>query len=172
MNTLIALVATLTLAQMPRDAKIQDLKDGYSRVTTASYSIELPTGWDVSEETRWGQRKANPKGAAGELGVMTAPPMNQSWDQIYQTSLYFIQRESKGKPTPYRLGKTASGLETASFEVLNDSGFAQRRYVMILGKDGRLLALSVKVPSEKADKEWTKHFERLNRSAKFLPEKK
>ena len=45
MNTLIALVATLTIAQMPRDAKIEDLKDGYSRVATASYSIELPTGW-------------------------------------------------------------------------------------------------------------------------------
>lgn len=166
---IVALLAVSSIAsQFPADAKVVNLGDGYSRVETLSYSIELPTGWQVSEETPWGQRKANPKGEAGELGVMTAPPGQQSWDQLYQTSLYFIMRESKGKPTPYRLGKTAGGLETGSFEVLDDTGFAARRYILIKGKDGRLLALSVRVPSREADKEWTKHFERLSRTARFL----
>lgn len=167
MNTIITLIAAAALSQLPKDAKSQNLGDGYSRVETASYLIEVPTGWEVSDETPWGQRKANPKDAGGELGVMTAPPGGQSWDQLYQTSLYFILRESKGKPTPYRMGKTASGLETASFEVLDDAGFTARRYILIRGKDGRLLALSVKVPSRNADKEWTKHFERLTTTARF-----
>ncbi|MBI5706120.1 MAG: hypothetical protein HZC36_03925 [Armatimonadetes bacterium] len=167
MNTIITLIAAVALSQLPKDAKTLNLGDGYSRVETASYLIEVPAGWEVSEETPWGQRKAHPKGAEGELGVMTAPPGGQSWDQLYQTSLYFILRESKGKPTPYRLGKTASGLETASFEVLDDQGFAARRFVLMRGKDGRLLALSVKVPTRNADKEWSKHFDRLAATAKF-----
>lgn len=170
MNTIITLIAAAALAQLPKDAKTLNLGDGYSRVETTTYLIEVPTGWEVSEETPWGQRKANPKGVEGELGVMTAPPGRQSWDQLYQTSLYFILRESKGKPTTYRLGKTASGLETAAFEVLDDAGFAARRYILIRGKDGRLLALSVKVPSRSADKEWSKHFDRLAATARFLPE--
>jgi len=171
MNTILAIVAaTLVSVQLPKDAKVVDLHDGYSRVETASYVVELPNGWSISEETPWGQRKAQPKGTDGELGVMTAPPGRQTWDQLYQTSLYFILRESKGKPTPYKLSKTASGLETASFEVLDDDGFAARRFVLIRGKDGRLLALSVKVPNRAADKDWTKHFERLIRTARFIPE--
>lgn len=172
MNLATSLLATLMLSQFPKDAKITSLADGYSRVETSSYSIDLPTGWEVSEETRWGQRKANPKGNEGELGIMTAPPGKQTWEELYQTSLYFILRESKGKPTPYRLGKTESGLETASFEVLDATGFAARRYILIRDKSGRLLALSVKVPSKDADKEWTKHFERMTRSAKFLANSK
>jgi hypothetical protein len=172
MNAFVAIAIALSMTQIPKDAKVVNLQDGYSRVTTGSYSIELPTGWEVSEETPWGQRKAHPKGADGELGVMTAPPGQQSWDQLYETSLFFIQREAKGKPTPYRLSKTASGLEAASFEVMDDSGFAARRYILIRGKDGRLLALSVRVPSRSADKQWTKHFERLTRTARFLPESK
>lgn len=164
--------ALAALLQMPKDAKTVNLNDGYSRVETESYVIELPTGWKVSEQTPWGQRKANPKGSQGELGVMTAPPGRQSWEQLYQTSLYFILREEEGKAMPYRLSKTPSGLETASFEVLDGSGFASRRFILIRGKDGRLLALSVKVPSREADKEWTKHFERLSRTARFLPEAK
>lgn len=167
MNTILTLIAAAALSQLPKDAKTLNLGDGYSRVETASYLIEVPTGWEVSDETTWGQRKANPRGAEGELGVMTAPPMRQSWEQLYQTSLYYILRESKGKPTPYRLGKTVSGLETASFEVLDDAGFAARRFILIRGKDGRLLALSVKVPSRSADKEWSRHFERLAATAKF-----
>ncbi len=161
------LIAAVALSQLPMDAKSLNLGDGYTRIETATYVIEVPTGWEVSEETPWGQRKAHPKDAEGELGVMTAPPGRQSWEQLYQTSLYFILREEKGKPTPYRLGKTSSGFETASFEVLDDTGFAARRYILIRGKDARLLALSVRVPSRNADKEWSKHFERLTATARF-----
>jgi len=170
MNLVLAFAAVLAAGQLPKDAKVEDLKDGYSRVSTSSYVIELPTGWDVSAETPWGQRKANPKNSLGDLGVMTAPPASQIWDQLYRTSLYFILREGKGKPTPYRLGKTPSGLETASFEVLDDSGFASRRFVLIRAKDGRLLALSAKVPNKDAEKDWAKHFDRLVRTAKFVDE--
>lgn len=98
---------------------------------------------------------------------MTAPPSSQAWDQLYQTALYFIRREEKGKPTPYRLTKTARRLEAASFEVLDGEGFAARRYVMIKDKSRGLLALSVKVPSRDADKQWSKHFDRMITSAKF-----
>ncbi|MGE0000611.1 MAG: hypothetical protein AB7F50_11490 [Fimbriimonadaceae bacterium] len=169
---IITLIAVAALSQFPGDAKVTNLGDGYSRVQTPSYVIEVPTGWDVSEETSWGQRNASPKGAEGELGVMTAPPGRQTWDQLYQTSLYFILRESNGTPTPYRLGRTASGLETASFEVLDASGFAARRFLLVRGNDGRLLALSVRVPSQTANKEWSKHFERMSSTARFLPESK
>lgn len=158
----------MAITQTPPDAKIIDLGDGYSRIVTKEYSVEVPKGWDVSEQTPWGQRKMNPKGNSGELGVMTAPPGQQSWDQLYETSLYFILRESKGKPTPYRLTKRADGSEVASFEVLDDQGFANRRYVLIRDKSRGLLALSVKVPSREADKEWEKHFARMVKSAKFL----
>lgn len=167
------LTLAVTFAQTQSDAKITDLKDGYSRVVTSKYTIDVPNGWVVEKETPWGARSIQPdKKAKGELGVMTAPPGKQSWDQLYQTALYFIQREDKGKATPYRLVKTPSGLQAASFEVLDNEGFASRRYVMVKDETKGLLALSVKVPSREADKQWTKHFERLIRSAKFLTESK
>ncbi|KAA0236955.1 MAG: hypothetical protein EDM74_10700 [Armatimonadetes bacterium] len=168
MNLLVTLLATSLLSQLPQDAKVLDLGDGYSRVVTATYSVELPTGWDISSETRWGQRKAHPNGSNGELGIMTAPPGQQSSDELYHTSLFFILREKKGKPTPYRLGKTSDGLETASFEVVDRQGFAARRYILIRNVDGRLLALSVHVPNREADKQWSAHFERLLRTARFI----
>ena len=54
------------------DAKIVDLRDGFVRVETAAYSIEVPKEWKVSEETRWGQRKA--KGKLSINGVSLTPP--------------------------------------------------------------------------------------------------
>jgi len=169
MNIISLLAAMTAISQLPADAKVIKLGDGYNRIETSTYAIEVPAGWQVSEETPWGQRTAHPKDHSGELGVMSAPPGRQTWDQLYQTSLYFILRESKGKPTPYRLQKNERGLETASFEVLDDHGYAARRYILMREKDGRLLALSVRVPSREADKEWTAHFERLSRTARLLP---
>lgn len=166
------IIATLlsiasAFAQGAADSTITDLKDGYSRVVTASYTVDVPNGWQVSKETPWGARKIHPTQGKGELGVMTAPPGQQSWDQLYQTSLYFIQREEKGKATSYRITKTPHGLDAASFEVLDAEGFPSRRYILIKDASKGLLALSVKVPSREADKQWTKHFERLISSAKF-----
>lgn len=155
------------LLQTPKDAKAIDLGDGYQRIETAAYSVEIPKGWDISLETPWGARKATPGAGSGELGVMTAPPTRQSWDELYRTSLYYIMREEKGKATPYRLGKTKAGLETASFEVADSAGFPARRFVLIRSQSDRLLALSVKVPSAEKEADWARHFERLVNSARF-----
>lgn len=167
MNSLIVALTALAIAQIPSDAKITDLGDGYSRIQSSTYSVEVPRGWEVSRQTPWGQRTMNPKDKAGELGVMTAPPGRQTWDELYQTSLYFIKRQSKGKPTPYRISKMPNGLEAASFEMLDNTGFAEKRYILIRDESKGLLALSVKVPSREADKEWSKHFDRLVKTAKL-----
>lgn len=166
---LITKLLTLMVAfvQTPSDIKTTDLADGYVRVKTPGYTIEVPKGWNVSPQTPWGQRKVEPEKGSGELGVMTAPPTKQSWDQLYQTALYFIQREEKGKPTPYRITRTKTKLEAASFEVLNAEGFPSRRFVMIREESKGLLALSVKVLSKEADKQWSKHFQRLVDTARF-----
>ena len=159
---------TLTMSQeAPRDARTVDLGDGYARVESATYSVEVPKGWTVTEETRWGQRKMKPGQGGGELGVMTAGPTQASWDELYQTSLYFIMREGEGDPTPYEVTKRKDGLEAATFAVLDGSGFAERRYVLIKHPERGLLALSVRVPNKDADAEWTRHFERMVASAKF-----
>ncbi len=167
MNISSLMTIAFALAQSSTDTTTTDLKDGYSRVSTSSYTVEVPNGWEVSKETPWGARRIQPTKGKGELGIMTAPPGQQSWDQLYKTALYFIQREEKGKATTYRITKTPRGLEAASFEVLDKAGFPSRRYVLIKDNTKGLLALSVKVPSREADKQWTKHFERLISSAKF-----
>jgi hypothetical protein len=153
--------------QVAPDATAVDLKDGYVRVTTKDYEIDIPKAWSVEEETPWGARAMRPKQGRGELGVMTAPPSERSWDDLYRTSLFFILREERGEATPYTLTKTKRGYEAAQFSVLDDKGFAKRRYVLIREKSQGLLALSVKVPSKEADAEWQKHFSRMVESATF-----
>lgn len=152
-----------------KDSSIIDLGDGYAKVTTASYSIDVPKGWDVSSQTPWGQRTARPAEGSGELGVKTAPPSSQTWDDLYHSSLSYILRESKAMPTPYRVTKTKKGFEAAAFELLDADGFPSQRYVLIRDEARRLLTLSVKVPSREVDTLWTGHFERLVESAIFLP---
>ncbi|MDX2066439.1 MAG: hypothetical protein SFX74_11915 [Fimbriimonadaceae bacterium] len=148
------------------DAKIVDLKDGYVRVETASYSLEVPKGWEVSRETSFGQREF--EGSTGRMSAMTANAgAKPDWDRLYQTSLYFIMREKKGKATPYKLGKTDTGFNTCSFSILDDSGFAERRYVLLHNPAGPLLALSVKIPDRKREKELAASFDRMIKSAKF-----
>jgi len=159
-------VPILATAQVS-DAKVVDLRDGYARVETSSYVIDVPKGWKVSEETPWGQRKAKPGSGAGELGVMTAPPSQQGWGPTLDTALYFINREESGKATPYKLVKTPAGYDAATFEVLDKEGFAARRFVMVKHPEKGLLALSVRVPNRKEDEKWTAHFERMVKSARF-----
>jgi hypothetical protein len=160
-------VALLTAQDGPKDAQVIDLGDGYARVESATYSVEVPQGWAVTEETRWGQRKMKPQDGGGELGVMTAGPTQASWDELYRTSLYFIMREGEGDPTPYEVAKRKDGLEAATFAVLDPSGFAERRYVLVKHPERGLLALSVRVPDRRADEEWTKHFARMVETATF-----
>jgi hypothetical protein len=159
----------LTEPKSPPDAELVALEEGYMRLVTDSYSLDVPLGWDVSTETPWGARKMTP-GNGGELGVMTANAgSTPNWDRLYETSLYFIQREKQGRPTPPVIEKDEeTGYETATFQILDEEGFAERRYVMILHPDGRLLALSVKIQEAENEESWTKHFKRMVSSAEFL----
>ena len=59
------------------------------------YSFEVPRGWSVGKETPWGARDITTKSDSGKFGAMTAGPTQASWDELYQTSLYFIKREGK-----------------------------------------------------------------------------
>lgn len=170
MNIALAAFVTgfLMMQTGPKDATITDLKDGYVKVTAATYTIEIPKDWKVSEETQWGQRKMAPSKIDGELGVMTAPPGQQTWESLYRTSLFFIMRESpKDKASPYKLIKREDGLEAATFSVTNPAGFAYKRYVLLKHPQKGLLALSVKIPDVQAEKVWQKHFDRLVKTAQF-----
>lgn len=151
----------------PTDARVVELPGGYVRVETARYSIEIPKGWKVSEETRWGQRKAVASDGAGVLGVMTAAPSSRSWEELYRTSLFFILRERGGTPTPYEVRETEQGYEAASFSVLDDDGFARRRYVLLRSPEGGLLALSVEIGQRAAEGELRRIFDRMVRSARL-----
>ncbi|MCB8932296.1 MAG: hypothetical protein M9921_08530 [Fimbriimonadaceae bacterium] len=159
-------LAVLAQGSAPSDAKLVDLKDGHVRVETSAYSVEVPKGWSVTRETPWGARKAYP-GGGGELGVMTAPPSAQSWDDLIRVSHYYILREEGGKPTPHKIVKTKAGLEAATFSVLDANGFASRRYVLVKDPKRGLLALSVKIPPTDSVDAWEKHFQRLVDTARF-----
>jgi len=160
------LALTGIYAQTKSEARLSPLADGYVRVETDAYRIEVPKGWAVTRETPWGQRKATPEGkTGGELGMMTGGRTQSSWEELYQTSLYFIQREEKGKATPFTVGKSAQGYETASFSVLDGEGFARRRFVLMRDGQGTLLALSIRIPARAQESELKKHFDRLVRTA-------
>ena len=170
-SILVALAYAVTFAQSENNSQsVTDLKDGYVRFKSDTYQIDVPKDWKVSSETWYGQRKVSPKSGGGELGVMTAPPSRQSWDQVYQTALFYINREESGQPTPYVLTKTKNGYEAATFRVKDSNGFAKRHYVMIKHEEKGLLALSVTIPNEDSEKAWTKHFKRMVDSAIFLGE--
>ncbi len=142
-------------------------KTEFVLLDTAKYSFEIPKGWNVGSETPWGARDLSPGRGAGKLGAMTAGPTNASWEQLYQTSLYFIQREEPGKPTPFRLGRTKNGYESMSFEVFNRDNFASRKYVLIKDESGNALALSVKIPSKKVEKEYDVYLQRMVDTARI-----
>ena len=165
------LTGLLLLAMQTTDFQRTELPDGYDRITSATYQIDVPRGWKVSPETNFGQRKAyGPEG--GNLGVMTAPPSNQDWDQLYRTALFFVLREKKGTASPYEVKKVkvANGEEREAcvFGVKNEAGFEDRRYVMIKHPTQGLLALSVEIPNREVAKDWEKHFQRMVSSARFL----
>lgn len=155
----------LALSDLPKDVKVVDLKDGYVRASTPKYSVEIPKGWAVTAETPWGDRKM--RGEDGQLGVMTAGPTTDTWDELYRTSLFFINREERGTATPYTLGKTGQGYESMSFSVKNTEGFASRRYVLVKNDKGLALALSVRILKQDDEKTMQKHFDRMVQSARI-----
>lgn len=147
------------------EVEVVDLKDGFVRVKTAKYSVEVPKGWEIGEETSFGQREI--VSDKGELGLMTGGKTRSSWEQLYQTSLYFIRRSSPGTPTPFRLGKNKRGYETMSFEMIDAEKRPLSKYVIFKNKESEILALSVKIPSQKSVKDMDRAFERLLNSAEM-----
>lgn len=141
----------------------------YVLVDKPGYSFEVPKGWLVGDETPWGARDMEPKDGGGKLGAMTAGPTQASWDELYRTSLYFIRREAAGEPTPFREGKTKRGYECISFEVKGKDGFFDRRYTLLKDPLGNALALSVKIPSQKEEKVYVAHFQRMVDTALIKP---
>jgi hypothetical protein len=164
---MIALTPLLLLMAQASDAKIVNLADGFVRVETAAYSFEVPKGWAVGRETPWGARDLKPASGPGALSAMTAGPSDAGWDQLYQTSLFFIRREAAGKPTPYKVEKTKQGYEACTFSMMDDEGFANRRYVLLKTPSGKVLALSVKIPSRENEKTLQPIFSRFVTSAKI-----
>ncbi len=154
-------------AYAQKDAKMVDLKDGYVRVETGTYTVELPKGWNCGAETPWGARKMDSPKSEGGMGTMTAGPSKATWDELYKTSMFFIMREEKGKATPFKIEKTAQGYEACTFSILDDKGFAKRRYVLLKAKSGKVLALNVRIPTKSAESEMAKHFDRMVRTAKI-----
>ena len=94
------------------------------------------------------------------MSSMTGPGLGrQSWQQLYETSLYFITRYApngeKMKATPYQLGKSRQDFETCSWTMTDADGLPLQRHVILKHSNGNILALSVKIPSsaEKESKE-------------------
>jgi hypothetical protein len=163
---LLVLIALLSVAlsAFGDNPKIVKLGDGFVRVEAAAYSIEIPEGWEVGQESGFGQRKMTHE--KGEMTAMTAAGGGkQSWDQLYQTSLYFIKWNNKGTPTPYKVSKTKSGYEAASFSMIDKDGFADERFVLLKGPTGNLLALSIKIPTQQDAKTLEPIFDRLVKTA-------
>ncbi|MCC7434805.1 MAG: hypothetical protein IT363_08970 [Methanoregulaceae archaeon] len=131
------------------------------------YSFEVPKGWNVGKETPWGARDVVPGNGSGKLGAMTAGPTRASWEELYRTSLYFIKREGEGKETPFRVGKTKQGYESMSFEMINKDGWADRRYTLLKNDAGSALALSVKIPTRKDEKQYAQWFQHMVDTAKL-----
>ena len=136
-------------------------------VNTEKYSFEVPAGWSVGKETPWGARDITPAEGEGKLGAMTAGPSQAGWDELYRTSLYFIQREEKGKATSYRVEKTKLGYESIRFEVADSDGFKNRRYALLKDSKGNALALSVKIPNRKLEEEFAVFFQGMIDTAKI-----
>jgi hypothetical protein len=158
----------LVLTMFSSDAKLVPMSDGFVRVETAAYSFEIPKGWAVGRETPWGARDLKPESGSGGLSVMTAGPSNASWDQLYQTSLFFIQREGPGRATPYKIEQTKQGYEACTFSMLDAEGFSNRRYVLLKAPNGKVLALSVKIPTRESEAALKPIFDRFVTSAKIL----
>ena len=136
-------------------------------VETPKYSLEIPADWKMGDETPWGATDITPKVGQGKLGAMTAGPTQASWAELFETSMYFIKREEPGTPTAIREGKTKIGYASASFEVVNKKGFANRRYTLLRNGSGNVLALSIKIPSIAEEEALTKIFRHMVDTAKI-----
>lgn len=166
LSTLSILLVSLGL-QAPKDSGTrEDLGDGFVKYHTSSYTLELPKEWLVGELMPWGARSITPEPKSQtELGVMTAGVTKQTWDQLYKTSLFFIMRQEPGKATPFKVKKMPNGYEACSFQVMNDKGFAKRRYVLLKSQKGEAIALSVIISDQKDEKKIAGYFDRMVKTA-------
>ncbi|MEQ1822202.1 MAG: hypothetical protein ABL949_06820 [Fimbriimonadaceae bacterium] len=160
-------VAAVTSAALSIQTSKTPANMKFTQIDTPGYSFEIPEGWNFGKETPWGARDITPKTGQGKIGAMTAGPTTASWDDLYQTSLYFIQREEKGVASAFKTGKTKQGFECMTFNVTNGDGFANRRYTLLKDKAGKALALSVKIPSREQESEYAAIFKRMVDSAKI-----
>ncbi|MFZ4507133.1 MAG: hypothetical protein ACOYON_05475 [Fimbriimonas sp.] len=161
---LLALLPAMAFSQVKtKDMETEELKDGWVRVKTTSYTLEIPKGWDVTAETSFGQREMT--SGPAKMSAMTAPgnggPTN--WDSLYQTAVYFSTRGG-GKATPYKMSKSKQGYDAMSYSVVKD-GFAASRYVILRSPKGDILALSVTIPEVKREADLMKVFDRMVRTA-------
>lgn len=135
----------------------------YVKVDTKNYTLEVPEGWEVGQETSFGQREIVPEKKEGDMKAaamssMTGPGLGKrSWDDLYKTSLYFITRydnaqnaKNAPKPTPYTLSKSKQGFEACSWSMLDADKTTKARYVILKSQTGNILALSVKIPSKES----------------------
>lgn len=160
-------VAAVSIAALSIQTSNTPAKMKFTQIDTPGYSFEIPEGWNFGKETPWGARDITPKAGFGKIGAMTAGPTTASWDELYETSLFFIQREEKGVASPFKTGKTKQGFECMSFDVTNSEGFADRRYTLMKNSAGKALALSVKIPSREQESEYAAIFKRMVDSAKI-----
>lgn len=157
------------------------IKPVYETVKTDSYAIQIPKGWSVSDETPWGSRQIRPPAAEGELGAGSLSTMTgrgagrQSWDRLYQTSLYFIMRGAGGsqmRPAPYSELTTQQGYEACAWDMLDGQGAVLQRHAILRHSNGNILAVSVKFPknaSETVRKVLDRHFWHMVHTAKLHP---
>jgi hypothetical protein len=129
----------------------------YTKFEAKNYVLEVPEGWEVGAETPFGQREILPGKKANaakgsSMSLMTGPGLGQqSWDQLYQTSLYFITRYApaggKMTATPFKVSKTKQGFEACTWTMADQKGIAVQRHVILKDPSGGILALSVKIPA-------------------------
>lgn len=128
----------------------------YRKIETKNYQIETPEGWEVGQETSFGQREIRPAKETkadhdASMSSMTGPGLGrQSWQQLYETSLYFITRYppngQKMQATPFKLGKSRQGFETCAWTMTDTEGLPLQRHVILKHSNGNILALSAKIP--------------------------
>jgi len=142
--------------QLRKGAVTKKMTTPYRKIETKNYVIETPEGWEVGQETPFGQREIRPAkemkaGRGASMSSMTGPGLGrQSWQQLYETSLYFITRFApngqKMQATPFTLGKSQQGFETCAWTMTNSDGLPLQRHVILKHSNGNILALAVKIP--------------------------
>lgn len=99
------------------------------------------------------------------MSTMTAPGAhNEPWEQLYNTSLFFImQQYKKGevKAMPFKVTKAPQGYEACSWTVEEKDGGIRARHVVLRNSAGKILALSIKFATTKGNEADDAAFEHM-----------